>query len=175
MNAFEILMKTSADAKHKGKTKNGFAIYKGSAVDDSECYLLQFDGGAVPNPGEASGGAVLFGPGGRKLLAERGEYLSHATNNQAEYTGIYIGVKYALEIGVRNIMIEGDSKLVISQLEGTFKVKNEGLKELYICVKELLDKFEFVALRHVLRDKNAHADRLTDEVIEGKASFTRKF
>ena len=160
------------------KTLSGFIVLRGGApVPEDTCHLLQFDGGAEPNPGIASGGAVLFSPRApaRKLLAEVGQFLPHATNNQAEYTGIYIGLKYAQETGVKRILVEGDSKLVINQLEGSYRVKAPGLKELHDITKALLDSFEFIAVRHILRAKNDHADRLTNEVRSEGASFKREF
>ena len=149
------------------KTLSGFIVLRGGApVPEDTCHLLQFDGGAEPNPGIASGGAVLFSPRApaRKLLAEVGQFLPHATNNQAEYTGIYIGLKYAQETGVKRILVEG-----------SYRVKAPGLKELHDITKALLDSFEFIAVRHILRAKNDHADRLTNEVRSEGASFKREF
>ena len=155
-------------------TKTGYTIVKGTEIDEKECYLLQFDGKAEPNPGESSGGAVLFSKD-KRVVFETGEYMKHATNNQAEYTGLIIGLKLAFSIGVKTLLVEGDSNLVIKQVSGLWKVKNEGMKKLHAEARENALKFDFIAVKHVLRDKNQHADRLTNEVTEKKTSFERMF
>ena len=83
--------------------------------DLTETHLLQFDGGAVPNPGTCGSGAVIFDSRGA-CLWEIGEYFDHGTNNEAEYRGLELGLTLALREGIRSIKIEGDSKLVISQI-----------------------------------------------------------
>jgi len=147
-----------------------FSVLKG--LPQEPCYLLQFDGLSIPNPGEATSGAVLFSPSG-DVVFEAGEYMANGTNNTAEYTGLLIGVRLALEKGVRNLRIEGDSMLVIKQTLGQWKVANAALAEIHAKIRECLAKFDYVALRHVLRDKNAHADRITNDVFKTKISVVR--
>ena len=147
---------------------------------NEESYLLQFDGSAVPNPGRASGGAVLFSPRRGEIFEpdavkyiEVGEYISHATNNIAEYTGLIIGLELALEVGVRNLIVEGDSMLVVQQVQGKWKVSAEPLKPYCARAKELLGKFDSVVVRHIRREKNSHADSLTNEVVAKRVGFKR--
>ncbi len=149
-----------------------FTVYKGSLLPQEPCYLLQFDGLSIPNPGEATSGAVLFSPSG-EVVFEAGEYMANGTNNTAEYTGLLIGVRLAAEKGIRKLRIEGDSMLVIKQTLGQWKVLNAALSELYAKIRVHLDTFDYVALRHVLRDKNSHADRITNDVFKSKTSFVR--
>jgi ribonuclease HI len=166
-NAFQAMTNTA-----NKKTNSGYSVIKGpDTVEESTCYLLQFDGLSEPNPGTSTGGAVMFCPDSRKVVFERGEFMDFATNNQAEYTGLLIGVKSALEFDVKHLLIEGDSQLVIFQTEGKWKVKNDGLKTLNKEVRDLLTRFDFVAIRHVYRDKNAHADRITNNVLKSGKSF----
>ena len=114
MNAFDILMTQRSTLS----TETGYSIIKGaSSVKESECYLLQFDGLAQPNPGEASGGAILYSPS-REPVYETGEYIKFATNNAAEYTGLIIGLRLALEKGFTKLLVEGDSQLIIFQSQG---------------------------------------------------------
>jgi len=154
------------------KTKSDYLMIRGSEdPGEDKCYLLQFDGLSFPNPGISTGGAVMFSPSSRKVVFERGEFIEHATNNQAEYTGLIIGLNSAIDLGVKNLLIEGDSNLVILQTAGKWKVKNEALKDLNEEVRDLLPFFEFVAIRHVYRDKNVHADRITNDVLKSKKSF----
>ena len=138
----------------------------------SACHLLQFDGGAVPNPGACGAGAVLFAPDGR-CLWERGEFIARGTNNIAEYTGLLIGLELALEKCVRSIRVEGDSMLVIKQITGSWKVKDTVLRTLYDRVMGLVTDFDYFVCRHVYRENNTHADALTNELQETRCSFTR--
>jgi ribonuclease HI len=155
-------------------TISGYSVIKGVNTSEEECYLLQFDGKSEPNPGESSGGAVLFSKD-KKVVFEVGEYIRYATNNQAEYTGLIIGLKLANEMGIKSLLVEGDSKLVINQTAGSWKVKNEGMKKLHADAREVALKFDFIAVKHVFRDNNQHADRLTNEVTDTKMSFKRVF
>ena len=161
-NAFSIMMKTP---QVEQKTSSGYAIIKGSCRPEEQCYLLQFDGLSEPNPGTSTGGAVLFSPGARTLVFEVGKFIEYGTNNQAEYTGLLIGLKSAIEKGVREILIEGDSQLVIFQTEGKWKVKNEVLQVMNREARDLVSQFDFAAIRHVRRENNKHADRITNEVL----------
>ena len=138
----------------------------------ADCHLLQFDGGAVPNPGKCGSGAVLFSPEGL-CLRERGVYIPYGTNNIAEYTGLRTGLEMALEEGVKAVRIEGDSNLVIQQITGNWAVKNAELKNIFADCVRLLNQFEYVVCRHVYREYNTHADRLTNEIVAGCAGFDR--
>jgi ribonuclease HI len=172
-NAFQLMMKATQPSDKK--TKSGFAIIKGSdKIQEESCYLLQFDGLSEPNPGTSTAGAVLFSPALRTVVFERGEFIEFATNNQAEYTGLIIGVKAAFEMGIKQLLIEGDSQLVVLQTEGKWKVKNDALKAINTEVRGLLSNFDFVAIRHIYREKNEHADRITNDVLKTRKSFFRK-
>ncbi|NDB86194.1 MAG: hypothetical protein EB127_26385, partial [Alphaproteobacteria bacterium] len=93
-NVFQLMMNSSQPSDRK--TKSGYSIIKGSdKTEEESCYLLQFDGLAEPNPGISTGGAVVFSPISRKVVFERGEFIDFATNNQAEYTGLVIGLQSA--------------------------------------------------------------------------------
>jgi ribonuclease HI len=152
-------------------TESTYSIMKGSGLLDDECHLLQFDGLSNPNPGESTAGAVLFSPIERKPVFERGAYMGNATNNQAEYTGLLIGLKGAIKFGVKNILIEGDSQLVIFQTEGKWKVTNETLKSIHDEIKALLDQFDYIGIRHIPRENNTYADKITNDVLRTKKSF----
>ena len=148
-----------------------YTTLKGVPVEPTECHLLQFDGGAVPNPGEACGAAVIFSGMPRVSVFEGGIYLEKATNNQAEYTGLLYGLQNALKLGITRLIIEGDSQLVVLQVSQKWNVHNETLKDYHRQIKELLEKFMYVGIRHVLRAYNKVADALTDEGIRKKCSF----
>lgn len=138
-----------------------------------DCYLLRFDGGSVPNPGTCGSGAVIYSPNGTKLW-EVGRYMDYGTNNAAEYTGLEIGLLLCLREGYLNIKIEGDSKLVINQVSGLWAVKSDGLRTNYERVIRLLDKFNYVAARHIYREFNGDADALTNELQGTRCGFERR-
>jgi ribonuclease HI len=174
MNAFDKLMSSQA-RKPVQKTSSGYLILKGvNTMEESNCYLLQFDGASKSNPGESSGGAVIYSLE-RNLLYETGEYIGSATNNIAEYTGLLIGLRLALEKEYKNILIEGDSQLVIQQVVGVWKVENNILKKLYREVQDILSKFNFVAIRHIRRELNTEADRVTNDVIHSKETYITEY
>lgn len=143
----------------------------GSACNKELCYLLQFDGGAVPNPGEGCGAAVIFSPEPRVSVFKGGTYLEKATNNQAEYIGLLFGLQTAVKMGITRIIIEGDSQLVVFQVSRKWNVNNEHLKMYHTNIQTLLSNFEYVGIRHVLRAYNKVADALTGEGIRRKCSF----
>lgn len=156
-------------------TESGYCIVKGNQnVNESECYLLQFDGLAKPNPGIASGGAIIYSKY-KEPLYETGEYIDFATNNVAEYRGLIIGLRLALERGLSKLLIEGDSQLIIFQTQGKWKVKDNNLQKYNKEVCNLISKFEFVALRHIRRELNKEADRITNEVVKSKETYIAEY
>ena len=135
--------------------------------------LLQFDGLSVPNPGKGSSGAILFSSSG-EIIFERGDYLGDTTNNIAEYKGLLIGIEECVKRDVKNIKIEGDSMLVVNQVAGKWQVKDAKLKVLHQTVMAMIQKyFKNVLIRHVYRDKNKEADRITNEVMKLGHSFLK--
>jgi ribonuclease HI len=146
-------------------------------IKEKDCYLLQFDGLAAPNPGECTGGAVMYGPKGQSVF-ETGHYMKFGTNNQGEYIGLLIGLQSAVQtsgLKIKNLLIEGDSMLVIKQVAGEWKVKDETLKIFYKEIQKLIKNFDYVAIRHVYRKDNVRADELTNETLGLKESFIRLF
>ncbi len=163
------------NTSHSKDMESGYSIVKGDQnMNENDCYLLQFDGLAEPNPGKASGGAILYSQN-KDPLYEIGEYIEFATNNVAEYMGLIIGLRLALEKGFTKLLVEGDSQLVIFQTQGKWKVKNENLKIYNKEARELVSQFEFIALRHIRRDFNKEADRITNEVVKSKESFVIEY
>ncbi len=148
-----------------------YRVVLGALGEDYE--LLQFDGLSVPNPGKGSSGAILFSPSG-EVIFERGDYLGDTTNNIAEYTGLLIGIEECIKQGIKNIRIEGDSMLVVNQISNKWQVKDAKLKLIYQRIIELIKlNFTNVVIRHVYRDKNKDADRITNEVMKLGHSFLK--
>ena len=138
--------------------------------DETTCYLLQFDGGANPNPGPASSGAILYSPD-RRPIVERGVFHQRATNNMAEYGGLITGLQLCLTHKVRSVVIEGDSQLVVRQLTGQYKVRDPTLQPYYQRIKDTVRMFEDVGIRHVYREDNTEADRITKDVLARRGGY----
>ncbi|HEU5104294.1 MAG TPA: ribonuclease HI family protein [Solirubrobacterales bacterium] len=125
------------------------------------------DGGARGNPGPAAIGVVLRNGDG-SVLEEVGETIGEATNNVAEYKALLRGIELAAGHGAEELELIGDSELVVRQVEGRYKVKNAGMKELHAEVKKALQGFDSWSIRHVRRAENADADRLVNEALDGE-------
>ena len=140
--------------------------------DAEDCCLVQFDGGAVPNPGKAFGAAAILSEGvPRTVVLKGGIYLPSATNNQAEYTGLLFGLNQAFQLGIKYLLIEGDSQLVVMQVSRKWNVRNEALMSYHKSARELLTLFKYVGIRYIPRAQNALADSLADEGIQREKSF----
>jgi len=129
---------------------------------------LSTDGGARGNPGPAAYGYVLESEDGHVLDA-RGEPIGVATNNVAEYRGLIAGLEKALELGVTELEVVSDSELVVKQMEGEYKVKNEALRELNDRATDLAERLDKVAYIAVRRAHNELADRLVNEALDSAA------
>ena len=124
-------------------------------------YKLQFDGCSKSNPGIAGAGAVIYRF--NEEISNKIQFLgNNTTNNVAEYIGLIIGLKEAITLGIKSIIVEGDSLLVIKQLKGEYKVKSENLINLYNEAKQLSTKFDYISFKHIYRDDNKRADELSN-------------
>jgi len=128
---------------------------------------VNVDGGSRGNPGPAAIGIVLRNGDG-SVLEEVGETIGEATNNVAEYKALLRGIELAAGRGAEELELIGDSELVVRQVEGRYKVKNAGMKELHEEVRRALREFDSWSIRHVRRAENADADRLVNEALDGE-------
>jgi probable phosphoglycerate mutase len=129
---------------------------------------LSTDGGSRGNPGPAAYGYVLEAEDGTVLDA-RGEAIGTATNNVAEYRGLLAGLEAALERGVEEIEVVSDSELLVKQMRGEYKVKNETLRDLVDDAHALADRLGRVRYTAVRRENNELADRLVNEALDSAA------
>jgi ribonuclease HI len=126
---------------------------------------LSTDGGARGNPGPAAFGYVLEAEDGTVLDA-RGEAIGVATNNVAEYRALVAGLEKALELGLDEVEVVSDSELLVRQMRGEYKVKNEALRALWDEAAALARKIGRVTYTAVRREHNELADRLVNEALD---------
>lgn len=125
---------------------------------------LHFDGASRGNPGPAAVGYVLVSGDG--IVAEDGETIGRATNNQAEYEALIRGLETATKYGFDEIVVKGDSQLIVKQVKGAWNTNDPELKEKRIRVRELLKEFDDWSLTHVPREVNERADELANEALD---------
>jgi probable phosphoglycerate mutase len=133
--------------------------------DALSAYTAYIDGGARGNPGPAGWGAVIQNPAG-ETVAELMGALPHATNNVAEYHGLLAALEWCVEQGAKIVAIRSDSLLLVQQMRGVYKVKNDGLKPLHGRARLLAHKIGRVTFDHVPREKNKDADRLANQAMD---------
>ena len=123
------------------------------------------DGGARGNPGPAAYGFVLEAEDGTVLAAE-GAAIGVATNNVAEYRALIAGLARALELQVPEVEVVSDSELLVKQMTGEYRVKNEALRELSLEAARLARQLRKVSYTAVRREHNELADRLVNEALD---------
>ena len=132
--------------------------------------LVEADGGSRGNPGPAGYGSVVLEPATRQVLAERKGGLGHTTNNVAEYEGLIAGLRAAGELGASTVEVRMDSKLVVEQMSGRWKIKHPALRPLALAARKLANQFDSVSFEWIPRERNAHADRLANEAMDAQAA-----
>lgn len=130
-------------------------------LQQKNIYTLRFDGCSKGNPGLAGSGAVIYN-NGIEIWSKSVFVGKHNTNNEAEYTGLLIGLEEAVNIGIETLHVEGDSLLVIKQMKGEYKVKSEKLIKLYEKAKECEKMINKIEYNHIYREKNIRADELSN-------------
>ena len=134
-----------------------------------EWLVVACDGGARGNPGPAAIGAVVFDPSDpAPPLAAVSERIGVTTNNVAEYRALIAGLEKALELGVDELEVVSDSELVVKQMRGEYKVKNEALRGLSTQAAGLAARLSKVRYTAVRREHNELADRLVNEALDAE-------
>ena len=133
----------------------------------SSCLVAHVDGGSRGNPGHAGYGVFIRDSAGGPPT-ELSQYLGVQTNNFAEYSGLLAALRFARDHGAKAIEVVSDSELMVRQLNGQYRVKNEGLKPLYQEAVSLIRTFDWFKVRHVRREFNKEADRLANLAMDRK-------
>lgn len=125
---------------------------------------IYIDGASKGNPGQSGIGVVIYR--NSRPIKNISSYIGCATNNIAEYTALIYALEEALLLKADTLKINTDSQLLAHQLNKIYKVKNEGIINLYNRARHLLSGFEKVSISHIPREKNTLADKLATEAIK---------
>jgi ribonuclease HI len=126
---------------------------------------INTDGACRGNPGPAAIGATLKDENGQ-LVATVSRAIGKTTNNQAEYQALIAALEKAIELGANAVDVRLDSELVVRQIQGRYRVKNEALRPVYQRALALLQGFARFTIRNVPRAENAEADRLANQAFD---------
>eukprot|EP00980_Cylindrotheca_fusiformis_P015427 scaffold4343_cov144-Cylindrotheca_fusiformis.AAC.5 len=167
---FADFIKDIGSKPHEGAKKEVDDPAQHTDIDPERLYLLRFDGGSRGNPGIAGAGMVLYDDQGQEIWCGRKFLSESATNNVAEYLGLLSGLKCALSLGIKRLVAEGDSQLIVRQLNGEYRVKNAGLKTFYKAAVGVAKDFDYFEIRHIPRAENSRADWLANHAMDSKES-----
>ena len=128
-------------------------------------FIMKFDGCSKGNPGIAGAGAVIY-KNEDEIWSNHFFVGENATNNHAEYAGLILGLQQAIEFNIKNLLVQGDSQLVINHMNGTYKCNSLNLIELYEKAKELEHEFDNISYNHIYRNLNKRADYLSNIAVD---------
>jgi len=133
-------------------------------------FVMEADGASRGNPGHASYGTVIRNANTGDVVAELGRTLGHATNNVAEYNGLVAGLEYIASVDALAIVeVRMDSKLVVEQMSGRWKIKHPDMQALAIRARQILPVGN-VTYTWIPREVNKHADALANEALDDHLS-----
>ena len=123
---------------------------------------LYFDGGSRGNPGISGAGWIILDKDNKEIDSGYCFISKNGTNNEAEYTGLVSGLEMASLLKIENLVVKGDSKLVINQVQNKWKVNAENLKPFHQKVRKLMKKFSKIEFQYIPRLQNKEADALAN-------------
>jgi ribonuclease HI len=139
-------------------------VKKESQITEVKLYT---DGGSRGNPGPSATGFVITDMD-NNVVTSAGKYLGITTNNQAEYQAVQQGLNKVFELGAQTVHVYMDSLLVVSQMNGIFKIKNRELWPIHQSIKDIISKFNKVSFTHVPREMNKLADSQVNEILDAQ-------
>lgn len=156
-----IQLKLKPELKPKPKLK----LSEQKRAAKAPFFSVYVDGASRGNPGRAGAGAVIKDSQGN-VIKRMKKGLGITTNNMAEYRALIMGLEEAKRLGLDRVKVFADSELVVKQIKGEYRVKNETLRPLYSEALDLAEGFEGFNISYITRDKNAEADRLANRAID---------
>jgi probable phosphoglycerate mutase len=137
----------------------------GEPSSSADSIVAHIDGGSRGNPGPAGYGVAINDSAGRRI-AELSDYLGVQTNNFAEYSALLAALEYAVKHGHKTLKVVSDSELLVRQMRGQYRVRNETLQQMAHEARQLIGKLESFEIRHVLREQNREADGLANQAMD---------
>ena len=129
-------------------------------------FIVEADGGSRNNPGQAAYGAVVIDPESGEVIVECAESIGIASNNVAEYSGLVAGLEAVRALDPEaTVLVEMDSKLVVEQMSGRWKIKSPDMQKLALVAREILP-YGNVTYTWIPREDNKHADALANEALD---------
>jgi ribonuclease HI len=151
---------------HFPRTLSRVKMVKGSR--EGRGLVLYTDGASRGNPGPAGAGALILDEDGA-TVAEKAVYLGEATNNQAEYQALLIGLDAAAMLSPSQLTVRMDSELIVKQLNGQYRVRHRDLVPLHGRARDLMQRFAEIHVVHIPREENARADWLANQAIDNRS------
>ena len=127
--------------------------------------IIHSDGASRGNPGPSAAGFVIM-DANETILETGGQYIGVRDNSLAEYKGVYLALKRAVELGITKIDFRSDSSMVVNQLNGIYKIKNRELWQVHEQIAELAKHFEKISFTHVRREFNQVADKVVNDILD---------
>lgn len=144
----------------EGKVHPGHISHR----DTANAITVNVDGASRGNPGPSGIGYCIYD--NDRIIERGGEFIGFATSRLAEYYAMKKGIERAIELGFKTVKFISDNLMVVNQLSGIFKVKNQDIAPIYDDIQELLNEFDAVSFVHVPRSKNAVADSEANAAID---------
>lgn len=127
-------------------------------------FIVHTDGGSRGNPGPAAIGAVINES--KKIIHTISQTIGSTTNNQAEYQAVYIALQWCQENGGGHVSVMADSELIVKQLRGEYKMKNQDLAQWFIRIQSLIEQIGEVTFTVIRREENTAADALVNQALD---------
>jgi len=166
----EILLSKRANANTQNASQSTDSITQlRTKIDPQHTYIVQFDGGSRGNPGVSGAGALIL-DAERNIIWSTHLFVGNVvTNNEAEYMGAIAGLEAAKQLGIQQVILQGDSSLIIRQVMGVYKVKSSTLRPLHHEALKLANQFHNFTAEHIPRNLNAIADGLSNKAMDSRS------
>jgi len=136
-----------------------------SSRDTANAITINVDGASRGNPGPSGIGYCIHDSSGR-IIEQKGEFIGFATSRLAEYLAMRKGIERAIDLGYKTVHFISDSLMVVNQLNGIFRVKNQDIAPIYDDIQQKLQFFDSASFTHVPRSQNALADSAANSAID---------
>lgn len=146
---------------------------KNKLTDKIPVFIIHSDGGSRGNPGPSASAYIITDKDGN-LIEQGGKFLGVSDSGMAEYLAVEMALKKAIELGAQHVEYYSDSLMVVNQINGLFKVKNEEFRDVHDRIIKLLFNFKRIIFRHIHREYNSLADSLVNRILDENLENIKK-